>query len=189
MPVRSALRRHAHGGPTKLIAFPRPGPASRHIATGSGAFSDTPRQEDAMPKKTTRKKARNPAQQSPMVALYGLDEKTERGDAARAVMRELGIHVRTIEIRNLNDPAGSIVGMAGIKPSAKPFEGEPPQDEFMLVGNLTSAQLNQMLASMRQADVSIAHKAQITPHNRLWPISMLMKEIAKEHAAMTKLGE
>ena len=48
------------------------------------------------------------------------------------------------------------------------------------------AGLNEMLAAMREANVSIAHKAQVTAHNRLWPMHVLMAEIAKEHAAMTQ---
>ena len=137
-----------------------------------------------MAKKTASKK-KPAARNEPMVALYGLDAGTPRGDAVREVLRGLGLRVRTITPEHLNDPVGAIAGMVGMRPSPKPFEGEAPNDEFMLVCNLSGAQLDAVLSGLRQANASIAHKAQVTPHNRLWPLHVLMAEIAKEHGAMT----
>lgn len=142
-----------------------------------------------MAKKTVQKKARKHQQQGPMVALYNLDAGTSRGDAVRAALAELGIRTRAITAAHLNDSVGSIAGMVGMHPSPKPFEGEAPRDEFMLVCNMPGKQLDGMLAALRQANAGIAHKAQVTAHNRLWPMHVLMAEIAKEHAAMTKPNE
>lgn len=139
-----------------------------------------------MAKKGSGAKARNVQKQEPMVALYGLDEGTPRGDAVRSVLRDLGIRVRTIKPEHLGNPVGAIAGMPGMRPSRNAFEGQAPRDEFMLVCPMPNALLNEMLAAMREANVSIAHKAQVTPHNRLWPVHVLMAEIAKEHAAMTQ---
>lgn len=139
-----------------------------------------------MAKKGSSAKARNSQKQEPMVALYGLDEGTPRGDAVRSVLRDLGIRVRTIAPEHLGNPVGAIAGMPGMRLSRSAFEGQVPRDEFMLVCPMPNAMLNEMLAAMREANVSIAHKAQVTPHNRLWPVHVLMAEIAKEHAAMTQ---
>ena len=139
-----------------------------------------------MAKKGSSAKARNSQKQEPMVALYGLDEGTPRGDAVRSVLRDLGIRVRTIAPEHLGNPVGAIAGMPGMRLSRSAFEGQVPRDEFMLVCPMPNAMLNEMLADMREANVSIAHKAQVTPHNRLWPVHVLMAEIAKEHAAMTQ---
>lgn len=76
--------------------------------------------------------------------------------------------------------------MPGMRPARNAFEGQAPRDEFMLVCPMPNALLNEMLAAMREANVSIAHKTQVTAHNRLWPMHVLMAEIAKEHAAMTQ---
>ena len=138
-----------------------------------------------MAKKATQKKTRKPLQQGPMVALYNLDGGTPHGDAVRDAVASLGIRVRTITTAHLNDSVGSIAGMVGMRPSPKPYDGDAPDDEFMLVCNLSSKQLDQMLAALRQADANVALKAQVTQHNRLWPLRVLMAEIAKEHAAMT----
>ena len=128
-----------------------------------------------MAKKGSGAKARNAQKQEPMVALYGLDEGTPRGDAVRSVLRDLGIRVRTIAPEHLGSPVGAIAGMPGMRPARNAFEGPMP-----------NALINEMLAAMREANVSIAHKAQVTAHNRLWPMHVLMAEIAKEHAAMTQ---
>lgn len=135
--------------------------------------------------KKNASKAKKGTRNEPMVALYGLNAGTPRGDAVHEVLRGLGIRVRTITPERLNDAVGAVAGMVGMRPSPKPFEGEAPRDEFMLVYNLSGPQLDAVLAGLRQANASIAHKAQVTPHNRLWPLHVLMGEIAKEHAVMT----
>ena len=109
-----------------------------------------------------------------------------QGDAVRSVLRDLGIRVRTIAPEHLGNPVGAIAGMPGMRPARNAFEGQAPRDEFMLVCPMPNALINEMLAAMREANVSIAHKAQVTAHNRLWPMHVLMAEIAKEHAAMTQ---
>ncbi len=123
-------------------------------------------------------------QARPMVALYGLDAESERGQAVRAVMDKLGVAVRTITPANLGDPVGSVAGMVGLHPARTPYEGPAFEEEFMLVCNCSSAQLDDMLAAMREANASVACKAQVTPYNRLWPLRKLMEEVAREHAAL-----
>ena len=115
-----------------------------------------------MAKKGSGAKARNAQKQEPMVALYGLDEGTPRGDAVRSVLRDLGIRVRTIAPEHLGNPVGAIAGMPGMRPARNAFEGQAPRDEFMLVCPMPNALINEMLAAMREANVSIAHKAQVT---------------------------
>ncbi len=129
-------------------------------------------------------KARAVRQARPLVALYGLEVESERGCAVRAVMAKLGIAVRTIEPENLNDPVGAIAGMVGMHPARVPYAGEAPEDEFMLVCNCSSAQLDEVLSALRAEGASVAHKAQVTQFNRLWPVRKLMEEVAREHAAL-----
>lgn len=121
----------------------------------------------------------------PMVALYGLDAGTRRGDAVRAVMAGLGIRVRTIAPADLNDLVGAVAGLPGMRPCGRPYEGPVPDDEFMLVGAMPGPLLDELLAALRANGASVAHKAQLTAHNRLWPVRVLMEEVAREHAAMT----
>ena len=141
-----------------------------------------------MAKKQAKKKPSGKAAASnqPLAALYRLDPGTPRGDAVREVLAAQGIRVRTVADDQLGDPVGAIVGMVGFKHSMKPFDGEVPDSEFMLLHNVGSAKLTQLLAAMREADCSIGCKAQVTQHNRLWPIATLIQTVAEEHALMTE---
>ena len=141
--------------------------------------------------KSGKAKAKKPAgkvhtsrQACPLVALYGLDAESERGATVRGVMANLGIAVRTIAPANLNDPVGAVAGMVGMHPARVPYAGEAPEDEFMLVCNCSSAQLDEVLSALRAEGASVAHKAQVTQFNRLWPVCKLMEEVGREHAAL-----
>ena len=135
-------------------------------------------------KKTAGKKT--VASNQPIAALYRLDADAPRGEAVRTVLSAQGVRVRTISVEQLGDPVGAIVGMAGFHHSGKPFVGDAPDCEFMLLHNVSSGKLNELLAAMREADCSVGCKAQVTQHNRLWPIATLIAEVAREHALMAK---
>jgi len=139
-----------------------------------------------MAKKQAKKKPSGKATASnqPMAALYRLDPGTPRGDAVRAVLAARGIRVKTVPPERLGDPVGAIVGLPGFKPMGRAFEGETPECEFMLLNNVSSSKLNELLASMREADCSVGCKAQVTQHNRLWPFATLVHEVSREHDLM-----
>ena len=124
----------------------------------------------------------------PLAALYRLDADTPRGDAVRAVLAQRGVRVKTVSDDMLGDPVGAIVGLLGFRHLSKPFEGEAPQTEFMLLHNVKGERLNELLAAMRDADVVVGCKAQVTQHNRMWPFATLVSEVAREHEAMTSSG-
>ncbi len=119
------------------------------------------------------------------VALYGLDAGSERGDAVRAVMESLGVRVRTVGPENLDDLVGAVAGLPGMRMHGKAAPQDVSCEEFMLVCSMDGPKLNEVLAAMREAGVPVAHKAMLTAHNRLWPLRVLMAEVAREHAAMT----
>ena len=121
-----------------------------------------------MAKKQAKKKpnAKAAASNQPLAALYRLDPDTPRGDAVRAVLAEQGFRVRTATAENLNDPVGSLVHMTGIKPSAKPFDGNVPDCEFMLLHNVTSNKLNDLLAAMREAGFPVCRSPFHSPFSQ-----------------------
>lgn len=131
-----------------------------------------------------QKKQRSSGPSGPLAALYNLDAGTERGDAVRSVLASQGIRVRTVAPERIGDPVGAIAGLKGFHALGKPFEGELPDCEFMLLANVPPAKLDQLLAAMREANASVGCKAQVTQHNRLWPFATLMREVSREHAAM-----
>ena len=119
-----------------------------------------------------------------LAALYNLDAGTDRGDAVRSVLAACGICAKTVTEDMLGDPVGAIVGLPGFRHSSKPFAGDVPDEEFMLLSNVTGQRLNDLLAAMREAGCSVGCKAQVTQHNRLWPFATLVVEVSREHAAM-----
>ena len=120
----------------------------------------------------------------PLAALYNLDAGTPRGDAVRAVLAEQGIRAKTVTTEALGNPVGAIVGLTGFRRAAKPFEGEAPQTEFMLLHNVKGERLGALLAAMREGDAVVDCKAQVTQYNRVWPFATLVAEVSREHAMM-----
>ena len=120
-----------------------------------------------------------------MAVLYHLDADTPRGDSVRAVLSDQGIRIRTATEEDLGQTVGTLAGLPGFKRSEKPFAGEIPTEEFMLLANVDSKLLNVLLAAMRDADCSVGCKAQMTQSNRLWPFATLVQQVSREHAMMT----
>ena len=120
----------------------------------------------------------------PLAALYNLDAGTPRGDAVRAVLAEQGIRAKTVTADALGSPVGAIAGLVGFRHQAKPYNGEVPQVEFILLHNVKVERLNALLAAMREADAVVDLKAQVTQYNRVWPFAMLVNEVSREHEAM-----
>jgi len=140
-----------------------------------------------MKKQAKKAKGRNSKAVSsagPFAALYNLSEGTERGDAVRAALAAHGIRVKTVTDDLLGEPVGAIVGLPGFRRTSKPFTGDVPDVEFMLLHNVAGQKLNDLLATMREANCSVGCKAQVTQHNRLWPFATLVAEVSREHEAM-----
>lgn len=118
------------------------------------------------------------------IFLLNIDLQSEKGLKIRGICEGLAVPVRSINLERLGDPVGAIAGLAGFKPSAKPYAGSPLESEFMLVSNLSNQQLDSLLAQMREAKASIDLKATVTTFNKMWPLGLLVQEVAKEHAQM-----
>ena len=134
--------------------------------------------------KKAKGKAKPARPAGPVAALLNLDKGTPRGDAVRAVLAEQGIRAKTVTADMLGSPVGAIVGLPGFKRSSKPFAGDVPDVEFMLLSGVVGERLNELLAAMREANAQVGCKAQVTQHNRLWPFATLVSEVSREHEAM-----
>ncbi|MDO5117537.1 MAG: DUF3783 domain-containing protein [Eggerthellaceae bacterium] len=141
-----------------------------------------------MAKKQSKKGKTNAAKRSgasePLAALYNLDAGTLRGDAVRAVLDGQGIRIKTVSADSLGNPVGAIVGIVGFRHLGKPFEGQAPETEFMLLHNVKGERLSALLTAMREADAVVDCKAQVTQYNRVWPFAMLVSEVSREHESM-----
>ncbi len=135
------------------------------------------------------KKAGKKAKPSGPVAtavLWGLDPASEKGAAIRAVLRDVGVVARTLAPERLGDPAGACAGLVGFRPSPVPWAGEVPDCEFVLLCNLTNAQVNDFLAKSREGGCVVGAKALLTKQNKAWPMARLIAAVAAEHAQMTR---
>ena len=143
------------------------------------------KQKKPAKRKAAGKQQGNAKASQPLAALYRLDEGTSRGDCVRAVLAEQGIRVKTVHADQLGCAVGAIAGLPGFKAAAKPYSGDVPESEFMLLCGLSPERLTRLLAAMREADATVGCKAQVTQHNRLWPFAVLVQEVSREHALMS----
>jgi hypothetical protein len=120
------------------------------------------------------------------VALYNLDESTEKGKLVRSILASLDITARTITKDQLGCSVGSIAGLPDTGLSTDPYEGEIPDCEFMLVCGIDTDALNELLQQMRAAKAQVKYKATITMYNKLWPVATLINEVSREHNAMNQ---
>lgn len=123
--------------------------------------------------------------------LWGLDPSFgeaagEKGAAVRAVLKEMGVRARTLTPEHLGDAAGACAGLVGFRPSPVPYAGPAPDCEFVLLCNLTNAQVNEFLAKSRETGCVVGAKALLTARNKTWPMARLIAAVAAEHAQMTQ---
>lgn len=136
------------------------------------------------PKKKAAAKKVKPSGPVPCAVLWGLDPSCEKGAAVRLVLREMGVVARTVAPERLGDPAGAFARLVGFRPAPVDYAGPAPAtDEFVLLCNLTNAQVDEFLARSREAGCVVGHKAMLTKVNRAWPLVRLMEAVAAEHEA------
>lgn len=139
-------------------------------------------------KKKAAKKVK-PSGPAPVAVLWGLDpsfgaEAAERGAAVREVLRGLGVRVRVAAPERLGDAAGAFAGLVGMRPAFTDYAGPVPECEFVLLCNLTNAQLDGFIAGCREAGCSVGAKALLTKANREWPLVRLIEAVEAEHRQM-----
>ena len=107
--------------------------------------------------------------------LWGLDRGTPKGDAVRAILKELGAVTKTPLPERLGDTAAAALGLVGARPALVPYAGPVPECEFMLLANFPEPLLKEFLARSRQAGAVVGCKAVLTKANRDWrmPLSRL----------------
>lgn len=116
------------------------------------------------------------------VLLYHLEAETEKGKKLRAALGNVGLKAVDVSEAQLNK---TVRALADRRPgTAEPYTGEPYPIEFLLLCGGGEGMLDRMLAAMRRASVSVAHKAVLTGTNQNWPMHRLLEEVMREHAAL-----
>ena len=141
----------------------------------------------ATKKKTT--KAKRGAQSAPLVAVYGIDKESPRGQQLQQVVKELGFFLRVVPPEQLNNPVGYVAGQRGYRPAANPFVGEPPAEEFLFLAGFDRRQMNALLEALKEAELSIPLKAMLTPLNGTWTFGQLIEAVAQEHNQLSASPE
>lgn len=118
----------------------------------------------------------------PRVLLYGLPKETPAGSAAREILAGLGIAVTEIAPYQLLQPVGVLAGYGG--EPAQLYFGRAPQEPVLVMADFSSAQLDGLLAALRNGGVRIPLKAVLTETNQNWSLLALIEELQREHAAM-----
>ena len=140
-------------------------------------------------KKKAAKKTSGGAKNAPLIALYGFDLENERGRLLRRGIKELGFGVRVVAPEQLANPVGYVAGLVGYRAALRPFAGDAPEGEFMLMCNLTSTQLDDFLMALKIMGVKVDRKATLTKFNRDWTFGQLIAEVSEEHDTLTAAAE
>ena len=133
---------------------------------------------------SAQKQKAKKAKPTAVVLLWGLDRGTPKGDAVRAILKELGVVAKTVLPEHLGDSAGAALGLVGMRPALMPYAGPVPECEFMLLANFSEPLLLDFLLRSRQAGAQVGYKAVLTKTNKDWPVVNLINEVAQEHEAM-----
>lgn len=133
----------------------------------------------------SKSKAKHPAKPTCVALLWGLDRGTPKGDAVRAILKELGVVTKTPLPERLGDTAAAALGLVGARPALVPYAGPIPECEFMLLANFPEPLLKEFLARSRQTGAVVGCKAVLTKANRDWRVVDLIHEVAQEHATVS----
>ena len=130
------------------------------------------------------------------VLLYHIGKESERDRALRDVLRERKLLTLDVTEAQLGETVGRLVStnaadaLPQIAPKAAPdmpdaLPGTVPEAEFMLLCALGDRQLDRLLAAMRRAGAVVPYKAVLTEQNRGWTLERLIREVAREHEALS----
>ncbi|MEG1857851.1 MAG: DUF3783 domain-containing protein, partial [Pseudoflavonifractor sp.] len=108
----------------------------------------------------------------------------EPGARAEGVFAALGIAVRQVAPREVTQTVGYLAGLPGY--SARPAPLVPPRiaAPMLVLSGLMDLRLDEALAALRRANLTIPHKAVLTPTNAGWTLAALYEELDKEHRAL-----
>ena len=121
------------------------------------------------------------------VLLYQfLDE--ERLQAARDVLRRLGIASEALPASCWAQKIGFLLGLKGYSAASEPEDKKAFifSHEVIILYNIQNRRLDQVLGALSTAIGRMRYKAVVTPMNRLWSLRRLCETMQKEHAFMAE---
>ena len=116
------------------------------------------------------------------VLLYNITD-TEKRMGVKLCLFRLGLSCEDVAPEDFGHPLGYLLGLPGYAPAEAQ---ESFTEEMMVLYDLPSSLFHSLLDSLRTARVPIALKAVVTEHNVAWSSARLHRELAAEHAAVSK---
>lgn len=119
--------------------------------------------------------------------LYGFTEEKE--EAVCGVLEKMNIEVRTVAGESITMTLGALAGLPGFPAvrAADDEEIEFPECEALVLSGVSRQRLDEVLAALKEADLSVQFKAVVTPQNRSWTFEKMLGEIRYEDRMMRVL--
>lgn len=94
------------------------------------------------------------------------------------------MHLRVEAIQNdqFNQKIDNLV--SGMREEVELFSGDKPEGSLLLMCDLTSSEIDQVLYRLRNKKINITYKAILTAANRNWTVPELFIEMEKEKKAI-----
>ncbi|MEG0764590.1 MAG: DUF3783 domain-containing protein [Pseudoflavonifractor sp.] len=105
--------------------------------------------------------------------------------AAEQVFAGLGMAVRQLSPRDLAQTPGYLAGLPGYEKLPEPLVPPRLAVPMLVFSGLMDLRLDEALAALRKAQISVPHKAVLTPGNGGWTLTALYEALDREHRAMT----
>lgn len=115
------------------------------------------------------------------VLAYGYDGKELK--TLKTVCARLDIRLRRVTAEEYAQPVGVFFGLTPRVESGESADEAIPE-RMIVLGGLTSRQLDAFLSAMKTARAGASLKAVLTEHNERWSGPALYVELSKERAAM-----
>lgn len=117
----------------------------------------------------------------PTVLLFNFNDQVRSNKATVALM-PLGFRLKKIKKEDYLQPIGYLAGKEDIKPTDEIYTGEELDDEMLVMVNLSSTQIDQLILGLKKSGVGrINYKAVLTETNQHWTTRELYDELKQEH--------
>ncbi len=129
-------------------------------------------------------KARVMQQASPRVLTYGMDIADRR--RLSDVLKRLSLTEYPIQPNQIGQTVGYLAGLPGFSEVKTDHIPSLECPGILCMCGLSNQQVDQLLAALREAAISIPLKAVLTPTNQKWHFYKLMEELKKERTAFAQ---
>lgn len=107
----------------------------------------------------------------------------EKSPALETAVSSLGMKHTPIPPNKAGETLGFLAGYAGFSSNGSEVSAD---GECVIFSGISSKRLDLLLKEMRRAGLDIPLKAVVTAHNQNQSVEWLLRELAKEHEAISK---